>query len=320
MVPAAVILGLLAFCPACIKGRQEPLRIGVNAWPPFELLYLAREKGYFEAENVEVDLIDFSSYTGILRAYHQGNVDGFFATLNEVQIADNFQDQPVVTLVVDYSFGGDALVVRNGITDLKGLKGRRIAYEESALGSYALERILTIGGLRPDDVKPVSRLPEEAEQDFRQGTVDGVITYEPGLGRLLRSQGARVLFSSRDIPGEIVDVMAVRRSVVDGRPSDLRGLLRAWFKAVACLKEQPVEAAGGMARRHDLTVEEFLQGLQGAHVPDLSENRQLLGSSAAPGKLHETAARLAEFLVRHGLTRHAVSGTELIRPELIESL
>jgi len=320
MVPAAVVLGLLVFCPACIKGRQEPLRIGVNAWPPFELLYLAREKGYFEAENVEVDLIDFSSYTGILRAYHQGNVDGFFATLNEVQIADNFQDQPVVTLVVDYSFGGDALVVKNGITDLKGLKGRRIAYEESALGSYALERILTIGGLGPDDVKPVSRLPEEAEQDFHDGTVDGVITYEPGLGRLLRSGGARVLFSSRDIPGEIVDVMAVRRSVVDGRADDLRGVLRAWFKAVAYLKEQPLEAAAGMARRHDLTVEEFLQGLQGAHVPDLSENRQLLGSPAAPGKLHETAARLAEFLVRHGLTRRAVSGTDLIRPELIESL
>jgi len=320
MLPAALVLGLLAFCPACIKGRQEPLRIGVNAWPPFELLYLAREKGYFEAEKVEVDLIDFSSYTGILRAYHQGNVDGFFATLNEVQIADNFQDQPVVTLVVDYSFGGDALVVRNGITDLKGLKGRRIAYEESALGSYALERILTIGGLGPDDVKPVSRLPEEAEQDFHDGTVDGVITYEPGLGRLLRSEGARVLFSSRDIPGEIVDVMAVRRSVVDGRSDDLRGVLRAWFKAVAYLKEQPLEAAAGMARRHDLTVEEFLQGLQGAHVPDLSENRQLMGSQAAPGKLHETAARLAEFLVRHGLTRHAVSGTDLIRPELIESL
>lgn len=320
MVPVALVLGLLALCPACIKGRQEPLRIGVNAWPPFELLYLAREKGYFEAENVEVDLIDFSSYTGILRAYHQGNVDGFFATLNEVQIADNFQDQPVVTLVVDYSFGGDALVVRSGITDLKGLKGRRIAFEESALGSYALERILTIGGLGPGDVKAVSRLPEEAERDFHDGTVDGVITYEPGLGRLLRGEGAHVLFSSRDIPGEIVDVMAMRGSVVDSRTDDLRGVLRAWFKAVAYLKEQPMDAAAGMARRHNLTVEEFLQGLQGAHVPDLSENRQLLGTSIAPGKLHRTAARLAEFLVRHGLTRHAVSGTDLIRPELIESL
>ena len=317
----AALLAIILFLPTgCVKRPQEPLRIGVNAWPPFELLYLAREKGFFEAEEVEVDLVDFSSYTGILRSYHQGNVDGFFATLNEVQIADNFQDQPVVTLVVDYSFGGDALVVRDGIADLKGLRGRRIAYEESALGSYELERILEIGGLEPDDVVAVSRLPEEAEQDFHRGTVDGVITYEPGLGRLLRSEGARVLFSSRDIPGEIVDVMAVRRSVLDRRAGELRGVLRAWFRAVAYMKEQPQEAAAGMARRHNLTVEEFLQGLQGAHVPDLRENRELLGSTRAPGRLHQTAGRLAEFLVRHGLTRKVVSGPDIIRPELIESL
>ena len=320
VLSAALLAILTALQAGCVQHPQEPLRIGVNAWPPFELLYLAREKGFFAAEKVEVDLIDFSSYTGILRSYHQGNLDGFFATLNEVQIADNFQDQPVVTLVVDYSFGGDALVVRDGIHDLKGLRGRRIAYEESALGSYELERILEIGGLGTDEVVAVSRLPEEAEQDFHKGTVDGVITYEPGLGRLLRSEGTRVLFSSRDIPGEIVDVMAVRRSVLDGRAGELRGVLRAWFRAVAYMREQPQEAAAGMARRHNLTVEEFLQGLQGAHVPDLRENRELLGSTRAPGRLHETAARLAEFLVRHGLTRKAVSGPDLIRPDLIESL
>src|SRR5882672_5598649 len=217
---AALIAGLFALCPACVQRNQEPLRIGVNAWPPFELLYLAREKGFFEAEKVKIDLIDFSSYTGILRSYHQGNVDGFFATLNEVQIADNFQDLPAVILVVDYSFGGDALVVRDGITDLKRLRGRRIAFEESALGSYELERVLEIGGLKPEDVLAISRLPEEAEGDFHRGTVDGVITYEPGLGRLLRAEGARVLFSSRAIPGEIVDVLAMRRVILDRRPDE----------------------------------------------------------------------------------------------------
>lgn len=320
-LPAALLaVQLLSLQAGCVRGPKEPLRLGVNAWPPFELLYLAREKGFFAAEKVDVDLVDFSSYTGILKSYHQGNVDGFFATLNEVQIADNFQDQPVVTLVVDYSFGGDALVVRSGIADLKGLRGRRIAYEESALGSYELERILQIGGLGQDEIVAVSRLPEEAEQDFHRGTVDGVITYEPGLGRLLRNGGARVLFSSRDIPGEIVDVMAMRRSVLDARTGEVRGMLRAWFRAVAFMNEHPQEAAAEMAKRQHVTVEEFLQGLQGARIPDLRENRDLLGSAREPGRLHETAARLAEFLVRHGLTKKSVSGPDLIRPDLIESL
>ncbi len=314
-------IALLATLPAaCLREPKEPLRLGVNAWPPFELLYLAREKGFFDAEKVDVDLVDFSSYTGILRAYHQENIDGFLATLNEVQIADNFQDQPAVVLVVDYSFGGDALVVRRGIDDLKALRGQRIAFEESALGSYELERLLEIGGLGRDEVVAVSRLPEEAEQDFHKGAVDGVITYEPGLGRLVRDEGARVLFSTRDIPGEIVDVMAMRRSILDGRAEEVRRALRAWFRAVAYMNQHPREAAAEMARRQRVTVEEFLKGLQGARVPDLDENRVLLGSGHIPGRLHEVAGRLGGFLVRRGLTKKTAPAGDLIRPEFVGSL
>lgn len=315
----AIVAVLLAPLPGCLSRPTEPLRIGVNDWPPFELMYLARARGYFNVENVDVDLVEFSSYTGILRAYHQGNIDGFLATLNEVQIADNFQDLPAVILVVDYSFGGDALVVRDGIVDLKGLRGRRIAFEESALGSYELERILEIGGLKPGEILAVSRLPEEAEQDFHRGAVDGVITYEPGLGRLLRDRGARVLFSSRAIPGEIVDVLAMRRVILDRRPEEVRRAVRAWFRAVASMQEHPEEAAAEMAHRQHLTIEEFLHGLQGARIPDLAENRDLLGRDRSGGRLHQTAARLAEFLVRRGLTRKATSGDDLIRADFLDA-
>jgi len=320
---AGTVLGiaLLAMLPiACLSEPKEPLRLGVNAWPPFELLSLARDQGFFDAEKVDVDLVDFSSYTGILRAYHQENIDGFLATLNEVQIADNFHDQPAVVMVVDYSFGGDALVVRRDIGDLKALRGRRIAFEESALGSYELERLLEIGGLGRDEVVAVSLLPEEAEQDFHKGMVDGVITYEPGLGRLVRDEGGHVLFSTRDIPGEIVDVMAMRRSVLDGRADELRRTLRAWFRAVAYMNEHPREAAAEMAKRQRVTVEEFLQGLQGAHVPDLNENRDLLGSARHPGRLHKVARRLGGFLVRRRLTKKTTPVPDLIRPEFVDLL
>jgi NitT/TauT family transport system substrate-binding protein len=305
---------------SCLSPPVESLRIGVNAWPPFELLYLAQNRGYLKDEKVDVELVDFSSFTGILRAYHEGNIDGFLATLNEVQIADNFHDQPAVILVVDYSYGGDALVVRDGITDLKGLRGKRIAYEESALGSYELERILDLAELGTNDVVAVSRLPEEAEREFHKGVVDGVVAYEPGLGRLLRQRGARVLFSSRDIPGEIVDVMAMRRSVLDGRKDEVLRLLRGWFRAVDELGRHPQEAAAEMARLEHVTVEELVQSLQGARIPDLAENRALLGSRGTPGRLHDTTARLAEFLMRRGLTRKSPTGAELITPDLLAAM
>lgn len=314
------VAGIALGAAGCGSEPKEPLRIGVNVWPPFELLYLAREKGFFQEEGVAVDLVDFSSYTGILRSYHQGNIDGFLGTLNEVLLTENFQDLPAVILAADYSFGADALVARDGVTDLPHLRGKRIAFEESALGSYMLGRVLETAGLAQADVVAVNRLPEEGEEDFRRGAVDAVLTYEPGVGRLLRQAGARVLFSSRDIPGEIVDVLALRRSVLEGRADEARRILRVWFRALTYMNDHPQEAAALMARREGVAVEDFLQGLRGAHVPDLKENRQLMGTSQAPGPLFQTADRMGRFLVQRGLAKKAASGAEVLHPEILGGL
>lgn len=320
MIPllAAMLLPLAA--GACLEAPRDPIRIGINAWPPFELLYLAREKGFFQEEGVEVDLVDFSSYTGILRSYHQGNVDAFLATLNETLIADNFQDPPAVVLVVDYSYGGDALVARDGVTDIAALRGRRVAFEESALGSFVLERALETGGLTLADIVPVNRLPEEGERDFLAREVDAVVTYEPALNRLMRQPGARTVFSSRDIPGEIVDVLVLRRSILEGRQAEAARVLKAWFRALAWYRENPQEAAAMMAKRQHIGVEEFLAGLSGAHLPDLEENRRLLGTAQAPGPIYQTADRLGAFLMRHGLAKQATAAADLFHPELVDSL
>jgi NitT/TauT family transport system substrate-binding protein len=312
-----LIFGLHAGCGAPPK---EPLRIGVNAWPPFELLYLAQEKGFFGEEGVRLDLVDFSSYTGILRSYHQGNIDGFFATLNEVMITENFQDIPAVVLLADYSYGADAVVAQDGLAGVSDLRGRKIAFEESGLGSYVLERALEISGLGISDVTAINKLPDEGSEAFRRHQVDAVITYEPDLGRLLRQKGAHVVFTSKEIPGEIVDVLALRRPVIQGRADEIRAILRAWFKALDEFKAHPREAAEVMAKRQSVSVEEFLQGLGGAHVPDLAENRQLLGTAEHPGPIHQTVDRLGLFLVRHGLAKSTASGTDLFHPEFVESL
>ena len=316
-----LLIGITLFAQAaCLEAAKEPIRIGINAWPPFELLYLAEQKGFFKEAGVAVDLVDFSSYTGILRSYHQGNIDAFLATLNEIMITENFQDLPAVVMVVDYSYGADAVVAHDGILNPAGMRGRRIAFEESALGSYMLERFLEVGGLTTSDVTLFNKLPEEGAQAFRRGEVDGVITYEPDLGKLLREKGVRVVFSSRDIPGEVLDVMALRRSVLQDRRVDLQRVLGAWFKALAYQKEHPEEAATLMAKRQGVTVDEFMRGLKGAHIPDLEENRQLLGTARQPGPLHQTVDRLGNFLVRHELAKTPATGSDLFHPEIVESL
>jgi NitT/TauT family transport system substrate-binding protein len=317
-VAACAMLLVTLAAGGCAAPPRDALRIGMNVWPPYELLYLARERGYFRDEGVEVDLVDFSSYSGELAAYHQGQIDALLATLNEVQIRDNFQEPPMVVLALDYSFGGDAVVARRGIDAPAALRGRVVAYEESALGSYVLERALAHGGLLQRDVTLKNRLPEESEADFRKGKVDAVVTYEPFLGRLLEVPGARVVFSSREIPGEIVDVLAARPAVLETRRDDFRRVARAWFRALDEFRARPVESAAIMARHENISAEELLRALSGSHLPDRVENLRLVGTSMTPGSLSATADRLGEFLVRHGLARRPATGPEVLSAAALE--
>jgi NitT/TauT family transport system substrate-binding protein len=315
----AAALGL-SLGPGCAPEERPPLRIAVNVWPPYELFYLARERGFFRDQGVQVELVDFSSYSGVLRAYHQGQIDGLLASLNEIQVKDNFQDPPAVVLTADYSAGGDALIARPEFRGVADLRGRRVAYEESALGSYMLERSLAAGGLTPADVVLSNRLPEESEADFNEGRVDAVVTYEPFLGRLVQGGSARVLASTRDMPGEIVDVLALRRSVIRGRGDQVRALVRAWFMALNDLHADPAAAAAVMARREGLSPEEFLRALDSTVIPDRRENLRLLGTTRTPGDLHRVADRLGEFLLRRGLARDAARGSEILDGSVLESL
>jgi len=146
-----------------------------------------------------------------------------------------------------------------------------------------------------------------------------VVTYEPFLGRLVAG-GGRVLFSSRQIPGEIVDVLAARPEVLRDRREDLRRLARAWFRALADYQADPAGAAAIMAAHENAGADEFLHALEGSHVPDRRENLRLLGTSMKSGGLAGIADRLGAFLVRRGLARHAARGDQVLSPAVVEAL
>jgi len=78
-------------------------------------------------------------------------------------------------------------------------------------------------------------------------------------------------------------------------------------------------AAATMAKRQGVSIDEFQEGIKGAHIPDLAENRQLFGSAQQPGPLHRSVSRLASFLIRHGLAKSTASAGDLFHPEIVDS-
>jgi len=299
----------------CVREQEPALRIGTNVWIGSEPLYLARELGTLNPKTVQ--LVEYPSASEVLRAFRNQAIDGMVISLDELfgLAADGLQ--PRIILVVDVSHGADAVVGRAGMRTMKDLKGRRVAVESGALGAYVLSRALALNGMQARDVKVVPLESNEQPGAFEKGQVDGAVTFDPYRDQLLRA-GAATLFDSTQIPGEIVDLVAVRASVLERQPKAVQALLAGWLKAIDYLQREPKDAARRMGVRQQTTGEQFLKALKGLHIPSREENLKMLGG--AKPELAASGRRLMALMLEARLLRAPLEIEGVLAPGPLASL
>jgi len=206
----ALVLALMlavTLLGGCFRDPQKMLRIGTNVWIGSEPLYLARELGQLDPKAVR--LVEYPSASEVLRAYRNQAIDGMVISLDELLGLAVDGLQPRVVLVADISHGADVVVGRAGMRSMTDLRGRPLAVEGGAVGALVLSRALDLAGMHAGEVEVAHLDSNEQPDAFEQGRVDGAVTFDPYRTRLLAA-GATTLFDSSLIPGEIVDLVAIR--------------------------------------------------------------------------------------------------------------
>jgi NitT/TauT family transport system substrate-binding protein len=291
----------LCFLAACSRQEPAPLRVGSLVWPGYEPFYTARHLGYLDEKQVR--LTEYTSTSETIRAFSNGTIEAGMMSLDEALLLA--QDAPDIrlVLVLDSSKGADMIMARPEIASLKDLKGRRVGADTSALGAYMLMRALQLADLTPQDLQIVPLDPTEHEAAFKQGRVDAVVTGDP-TGTKLRNFGARQIFDSSQIPGEVVDVLVVREGYLQAHLETVRHLLQAYYRSRVYGKEHPQEAAELAAQRAKITPREFLSSLDGLLLPEADESRRMLMGD--PPALLKNAQTLAALMREKGLLRKDV--------------
>ncbi|HEY9700825.1 MAG TPA: ABC transporter substrate-binding protein [Allocoleopsis sp.] len=311
----SAIACLLIILVSCFQQPATPLRIGFNVWPGYEPLHLAGELGYYKDKPLE--LVDYPSATEVSRALRAGNVQIAALTLDETLLQEESISGIKIILVMDISAGADVLIAHPEIKNLSDLKGKKIGVETNALGAYMLSRMLDFAKLSPQDVKIISLGVSEHEQAYKTNQVDAVITFEPVRTKLL-STGAKILFDSNQILGEIVDVLAVKEETIKQRQKDLESLLKGWFLALDYLGKNPEQAAKIMAAREQTTPKQFLESLKLLKIPNLEENQKLL--SGQDPTLKESAKRLAKVMLEKKLLNQKINSDTLPDATIVNQL
>jgi len=298
-----------------MREPEAVLRIGTNVWIGSEPLYLARELGRLDPAAVQ--LVEYPSASEVLRAFRNQTIDGMVISLDELFGLAVDGLQPRIILVVDVSHGADVVVGRRGMRTMHDLRGKSVAVESSALGAFVLSRALTLNGMQASDVNVVHLESNEQPSAFERGQVDGAVTFDPYRAQFLRA-GAATLFDSTQIPGEIVDLLAVRATVFEKKPKAIQALLAGWFGALDYMKSDPKDAARRMGTRQQTSGEQFLEAQRGLHVPSREENLAMLGG--ATPELAVTGRRLLALMLEAKLLRAGLEIEKVLAPGPLESL
>jgi len=306
---------LLFALGGCAREPETPLRIGTNVWIGSEPLYLARELDRFDPATVQ--LVEYPSASEVLRAFRNQAIDGMVISLDELFGLAVDGLEPRVILVVDVSHGADVVVGRSGMKSMRDLKGKSVAVESGALGAFVLSRALAVNSMQASDVNVVHLESNEQLSAFGKGEVDGAVTFDPYRAQFLQA-GAKTLFDSTQIPGEIVDLIAVRASVLEKRPKAIQALLTGWFGAIDYLARDPKDAARRMGIRQQTSGEQFLEAQKGLHIPSREENLRMLGGTSP--ELAVTGRRLMALMLDAKLLKSDLQIGKLLAPAPLEAL
>ncbi|PYM58275.1 MAG: taurine ABC transporter substrate-binding protein [Candidatus Rokuibacteriota bacterium] len=285
-------------------------------------MYLAKEKGFFKTQGVDVDIQVIEDTKLGMAALAANRIDMYGVTPNTLLLYVKPDARFVMVMVGDGSAGGDGIVARKEITSIAALKGKRVAFLEGSVAQFYLSYLLKKEGLSEKDVTPLNMTTGDAGAAFVAGRVDAAVVWEPWLSKGKSAPHGHLLIDSRQNPGIIVDTLAFRADVVQTRREDVRKVIRGVNQAVAFWKSNPKEANEIMAKGLGGWLKDpkdFEEALSGAKLYDVADNRQLMGSAQQPGPFYQTVREAIEFWRSSGkLVWPDVKPQDVIDPSLLE--
>ncbi|MGE4483354.1 ABC transporter substrate-binding protein [Acidocella sp.] len=278
---AAISLPLLGAGMAA-AGAATPVKLGITPWIGYGPIYVADAKGFFAKQGLDIKLVNFSDPSTIPGAVYSGQVAAATLTYDQV-IGTNAKGWNLkVVMPIDYSAGADAMVSTDDITSVSQLKGMKVAYSPLTPSDFLLGYALKQVGLSEKDITTVNVPAEGVPGVMIGGSTKVGVTYEPSVTGILQADGGKkfhVLFSSKQAPGLITDVLVVTPKTISSDPAMITGFIKAFVQGEEYMKSNPDEADAIIGKALGEDVATAKAQLAGVENPTLAEMPTVLAKS-----------------------------------------
>ena len=254
------VLGLAAMLalPAAAADKYRVAWSHYTGWEPWAYAQNAGILKKWAAKyGIEIELTLVNDYVESINLYTGGKFDACAMTnMDALTIPAVGGVDSTAIIVGDFSNGNDGIVLKNGST-VKDLKGRSVKLVEFTVSHYMLARALEMNGMKEADIKTVNTSDADIAAIFTSDKNAAVATWNPPLQQVRNVKGAKMVFDSSQIPGEIMDLMVVKTKAPDTLKKALTG---AWYEVMKVMSDKGKganDAIEYMAKFSGATAPEF---------------------------------------------------------------
>ncbi len=302
-VPAAKlppVQGISSYKPLA----DRTVRFAINVWAGWAPIIFANNG--FKAGKIwrspggkdfKVELILIDDPVAMRDAYAAGNVHIGWGTLDMVPLFmealhKDSRVMPRIFQQVDWSNGGDGIVVRDSVKSIADLRGKTVVLAQNSPSHFFVLNALINGGVQPSEVN--FKFTQDAFQAAAAFNADkkiaGAVSWSPDIYNLAKVKGNRMLVTTTTANKLIADIWFARADFAKDNPDIIEGLVRGIFDGMDALKDQNNKAAAAklMAAGYSIPEADALSMQGDAHSTNWAENQEFFLNQNNPTNFERT--------------------------------
>ena len=263
--------------------------------------------------NIKIEVVQMNDYIESIIQYTAGAFDACGMTNMDALTIPGASGVDTTGLILgDYSNGNDSILLKNG-KKFADIKGQNVNLVELSVSHYLLARALDIHGMSERDIKVINTSDVDAVSSFSTPNVTAAAIWNPQLSMILKQNPeATEVFSSKEIPGEIIDMMAVNTDVLAANPNFGKALVGAWFETMQLMSadnEKAKAARTFMAEKSGTDLKGYDEQLK---LTEIFYKPEDLLSFATDERLSATMDKIRHFSFENGLLGDGAASADTV--------
>ncbi|MBI3099078.1 MAG: ABC transporter substrate-binding protein [Planctomycetes bacterium] len=283
--------------------QEKIVNFSLNVWSGWLPIYAANHGAkpntdsiFYKKYGFKVDLQLIDDPVGARDAFAAGRVHVLWGTLDMMVLFSegllkDSRTAPRIYQQIDWSNGGDGIVVRSNIRTVKDLIGKSVVCAENSPSQYYITSLLINSGIQPTQVnfKYTATAFEAAAAFVADKSLAGCVSWAPDIYKIPEQvAGTRILSSTLDANKLIADVWAVRADFAKDHPDVVKGLVAGIFEGMREVKKNPGPACQWMADAFGMSAEDIHGMMADAHATNFAENKEFFLNQNNPANFERT--------------------------------